>query len=194
MKNKLFASFEVDAEKFREEEGNNLITAFSWVNPSGFTLTEAQYVDENSSLNEIYMLLETREDGGLREFNILKVSPDKNICERMMRNLIDADVYGRIEKSGIKEDEDDFFETNYDCIHGFVRYEIIKKNICFNEKRYTFAASLCDGKECGTISVVADSKEAATDMALCQLSEQLAKALPNFDIEISVRLEKEEFV
>lgn len=56
--------------------------------------------------------------------------------------------------------------------------------------KYIYRVQLCDGNYCGgNIVVEAETEEKAYEMAINYVCENLAKALPELDIEVAVELE-----
>jgi len=192
MAKNILAAFEVNAEKLKEVECGDVTKAFSWASDSGVFLKEHAYVEGDFSLDTVWLLTETLEiEGGIREFNILTISPSKTICEQQMQMAIEKDYYQLIKKNGVNYSSETHFETCLGGDNSFVCYEIIKKPLCFKaEKNFTFIVHLCDGKECGEVTVSAKTEEEAEQLALSEVCEKLAKTFPEFDIEVSVRLKE----
>ena len=77
---------------------------------------------------KIYILIETWEDDDIiREFNVVATSFDVGKLQKIMKDLIEKDVYGFIEKNGVSNDSSYNFTTNYE--DGFMEYDIISDDI-----------------------------------------------------------------
>lgn len=88
---------------------------------------------QNIAKRPIYFLNEEREDeDGIRSFEILAVSDDKDSLRQLLQAKIEKDEYGFIAEKGIDTSSSDYFSTQFD--NGFVAYYIGEKFVCSREE------------------------------------------------------------
>ena len=76
---------------------------------------------------KVYILTETHEAYGIRDFNIISVRTDKEKSKKEMNDLIEADHYEDFANNGIEDCGELFCESCYE--DGFTAYHIIKKEL-----------------------------------------------------------------
>ena len=125
-------------------EGETMYTGYAWYNENEsyvddfktlddcleWLVSDLEIVVEKDKLHvtkepfeKVSVLCEEHEwDDGIREFNVVAVSKDKDALKRLMKSEIAKDGYGVIGKNGVFEHDEDHFCTNFD--EGFVEYYI----------------------------------------------------------------------
>jgi len=77
---------------------------------------------------KLFALCEEREsDDGIREFQILAQSADKEGLQKLLQAKIEKDEYGYIASNGIEDHSSDYFRSNFES--GFVSYYITEEKI-----------------------------------------------------------------
>lgn len=79
---------------------------------------------------KVYILTETHEQYGIRDFNIISVRTNKEKALDEMWNVIKEDRYEDFKNNGIGFKSETYCESNYDdydCC--FTAYEIIEKEV-----------------------------------------------------------------
>ena len=77
---------------------------------------------------KVYILTETREAYGIRDFNIISVRTDLEKSKKEMRKLIKADRYEDFKENGIADEGETYCESGYGdaC---YTAYHIIEKEV-----------------------------------------------------------------
>lgn len=76
---------------------------------------------------KVYILTETHERYGIRDFNIISVRSNKEESKQELQKYIEEDHYGDFKEKGIEDCNEMFCESCYDC--GFTAYHIIEKEV-----------------------------------------------------------------
>ena len=79
---------------------------------------------------KVYILTETHEAYGIRDFNIISVRTDKEKSKKEMEELVKADHYEDFKDNGIEDEGEMYCESCYDdnsC--SFTEYNIIEKEV-----------------------------------------------------------------
>lgn len=79
---------------------------------------------------KVYILTETHEQYGIRDFNIISVRTDKEKSKKEMEELVKADHYEDFKDNGIENEGEMYCESCYDdnsC--SFTEYNIIEKEV-----------------------------------------------------------------
>lgn len=79
---------------------------------------------------KVYILTETHEQYGIRDFNIISVRTDKEKSKKEMEELVEADHYEDFKNNGIENEGEMYCESCYDdnsC--SFTEYNIIEKEV-----------------------------------------------------------------
>lgn len=94
-----------------------------WLLDSGMSVESWSFSDQEKYPSKVHCLSEEFEGAdGIREFEIIALSENKDFLRKLMRAKILADEYGFAADKGISSFEKDFFSTNFD--NGFVEYAI----------------------------------------------------------------------
>lgn len=84
--------------------------------------------EANQNLSSVFILCEEYEgDDGIRQFQILSVSNDRDYLRELMQKNIAEDPYGYVKSKGIADHRADHFETNFN--DGFVEYYILEEPV-----------------------------------------------------------------
>lgn len=84
-------------------------------------------------------------DDGIREFQILAISSDKDALRKLMEAKIVEDEYGMIEDNGIGDHSQDHFMTEFNC--GFVEYYIRDEEVLSRDELERRAESVLGDEE-----------------------------------------------
>ena len=139
---KVIAIFDVDIERLKETENRSsedafswcMESAFSWCNDSGVVMESCKCVGEESSLTEMFVLLESVEGSdGIRDCSVKAIGFSEEPVQAELKSLVEQDPYGLIETNGIRVDLDSYFESNF-TDRGFVKYEIVRQKVSFEKE------------------------------------------------------------
>ena len=77
---------------------------------------------------KVYILTETHETYGIRDFNIISVRTDKEKSKKEMEELVGADYYEDFKDNGIEDEGEMYCESGYGdaC---YTAYHIIEKEV-----------------------------------------------------------------
>lgn len=77
---------------------------------------------------KVYILTETHETYGIRDFNIISVRTDKEKSKKEMEELVGADYYEDFKDYGIEDEGETYCESGYGdaC---YTAYHIIEKEV-----------------------------------------------------------------
>ena len=78
---------------------------------------------------KVYILTETHEAYGIRDFNIISVRTDKEKSKKEMWDLVKADHYEDFKDNGIEDEGEMFCESGYGDNACFTEYNIIEKEV-----------------------------------------------------------------
>ena len=78
---------------------------------------------------KVYILTETHEAYGIRDFNIISVRTDKEKSKKEMWDLVVADPYEDFKDNGIENEGEMFCESGYGDNACFTEYNIIEKEV-----------------------------------------------------------------
>ena len=79
---------------------------------------------------KVYILTETHEAYGIRDFNIISVRTDIEESKRDMEKLVELDPYEDFKNNGVYSESETYCESCYDdndC--SFTSYDIIEKEV-----------------------------------------------------------------
>lgn len=78
---------------------------------------------------KVYILTETHEAYGIRDFNIISVRTDKERSKKEMEELVEADHYEDFKDNGIEDEGEMYCESGYGDNACFTAYHIIEKEV-----------------------------------------------------------------
>lgn len=78
---------------------------------------------------KVYILTETHEAYGIRDFNIISVRTDKEKSKKEMQKYVEADPYEDFKDNGIENEGEMFCESGYGDNACFTEYNIIEKEV-----------------------------------------------------------------
>jgi len=99
---------------------------------------QPEYIKRNISIRpdppeKIYVLCEEFEDrDAIREFQVLAVSRDKILLQRLLKEKAEKDEYGYFAEKGFSEDDADHVCSNFE--NGFVEYYIVDESVLKKEQ------------------------------------------------------------
>ena len=136
LKNALMEAYALGMEKGIEELQNNLKGSRCYgdmglregVDEFMNSSTDLENKKRGTDEKQVYCLCEEYEgDDGIREFQILATSSEKDGLRKLMEAKITADEYGMIAENGVDTHDADHFMTEFDC--GFVEYYILDQKV-----------------------------------------------------------------
>ena len=78
---------------------------------------------------KVYILTETHEAYGIRDFNIISVRTDIEESKRDMEKLVELDPYEDFKNNGIEDEGERYCESGYGDDSCYTAYHIIEKEV-----------------------------------------------------------------